>query len=97
MTFIPISDLEEFEDTILQQTIDLQSENFKLNENLATVEAEAEELRRLVREFADALIQHTTELGFTPKAFEHLPAIVQQSRVAIRGLHLIKKDKKNDL
>lgn len=92
MTFIPISDLEEFEDTILQQTIDLQSENFKLNENLATVEAEAEELRRLVREFADALIQHTTELGFTPKAFEHLPAIVQQSHAAIRGLHLIKKE-----
>lgn len=92
MTFIQYPDLEELEDTIMQQTIDLQSENFKLNENLATVEAEAEELRRLVREFADALIQHTTELGYTPKAFEHLPAIVQQSRTAIRGLHLVKKD-----
>lgn len=92
MTLIPVSDLEEIEDTILRQTMDLQDDNFKLNENLATVEAEAEELRKLVREFADALIQHTTELGYTPKAFEHLPAIVQQSRVNIRGLHLVKKD-----
>lgn len=92
MTLIQVSDLEDLEDMFLQKTIDLQSENFHLNENLATLEAEAEELRRLVREFADALIQHTTELGYTPKAFEHLPAIVQQSRVAIRGLHLIKKD-----
>lgn len=84
MTLIQVSDFEDLEDMFLQKTIDLQSENFQL-------EAEAEELRRLVREFADALIQHTTELGYTPKAFEHLPAIVQQSRVAIRGLHLIKK------
>lgn len=92
MTVLVKMDIEELEETILRQTIDLQGENFKLNENLATVEAEAEELRKLVREFADALIQHTTELGYTPKAFEHLPAIVQQSRVNIRGLHLVKKD-----
>lgn len=92
MTFIPEIDFEEFEDTVLLQTVDLQRENFKLNESLATAEAEAEELRRLVREFADALIQHTEEIGYTPKAFEHLPAIVQRSRVHLRGLHLIKKD-----
>lgn len=92
MTVLVKMDIEEIEDTILRQTMDLQGDNFKLNENLATVEAEAEELRKLVREFADALIQHTTELGYTPKAFEHLPAIVQQSRVNIRGLHLVKKD-----
>ncbi len=83
-------DVDPDNDFLLEYA-ELQRVNLKLNEELADIEAETEELRTLVREFAESLIEHTRELGYTPKAFEHLPEKIHRSRQVIRGLHLIKK------